>query len=62
MFLELEECELRELINLLEDSITSLRAELRRTEDAQFKEWLRQRLALLERMLEHCLSAPMGEK
>ena len=62
MFLELEECELRELINLLEDSITSLRTELRRTEDTQFKEWLRQRLALQERMLDHCLSAPMGEK
>lgn len=62
MFLELEEAELRELTNLLEDSIASLRSEVRRTEDHQFKEWLHQKITILERMLQRCLSTPLVEK
>lgn len=62
MFIEFEESELRELITLLEDSLTALRAEARRREDHDFKEWLRQRRLMLERMLERCLITPMAEK
>lgn len=62
MFVEFQEAELRELIMLLEDSIAALRAEARRTEDHDFKQWLQQRQALLERMLERCLSTPLEEK
>lgn len=62
MFVELQEAELRELISLLEDSIAALRSELRHTEDREFKEWLRQKQVLLERILGQCLSTPIAER
>lgn len=62
MFIEFEEAEVRELISLLEDTLTALRAEARRTEDHDFKLWLRQRQQMLERMLERCLTTPLPEK
>ena len=62
MFIEFDEAELRELITLLEDTLTALRTEARRTEDHSFKLWLHQRQQMLERMLERCLNTPVVEK